>query len=103
MKAEGETPTARAVVDKDTLAKWLASCVKLLEDISEHSPSEGSKAKLTEWLRRFGYNVVYSNIMVAFERYYTPGDIDTWGYAFSKIGGCCYNTKFNKRPWKGEY
>jgi hypothetical protein len=87
----------KQIINEEVVQKWLDSCVTLLEDTTNHTPSSSSRAKITEMLYRFGYNQVYRAIMKAFDNYYIQGDIDTWGIAFSKIGGICHN---ESKKWR---
>ncbi len=63
----------------------------LITDITCVELNEDGRADLRRLIRGFGGEEVYTATEIAFTKYYSPSDIDTWEYAFSKIGGICYN------------
>lgn len=48
--------------------------------------------KLKNLVRQFSFSEVMDAIDISFSRYY-HGDGNSWDYAFSKIGGVCYNRR----------
>ena len=62
--------------------------------------TDEGRRSLAKLIRRFGFEAVFSSTQISFERYFS-GDMRSWEYAFSKIGGVCYNRKHG-RTWDGE-
>lgn len=54
--------------------------------------TDEGKRKIKILVKRFGYNEVYNATEISLDRYY-KGSIQSWDFAFSKIGGICYNRK----------
>lgn len=66
-----------------------------IKSITPWEMSDIGRADIKRLLKRFGYNEVYEATEIAFRQYYKGTD-STWGKAFSKIGGICYNRKMQR-------
>lgn len=65
---------------------------KLFVDRTKWGITDAGKEKIRRHIRSFGFNEVYKACEIAIDQYYT-GTTTSWEYAFSKIGGICYNRK----------
>jgi hypothetical protein len=54
--------------------------------------SDYGRNNMRKLINRFGYIEVYDACETAIDQYYN-GSEKSWQYAFSKIGGICYNRK----------
>lgn len=68
--------------------------IGMLEE-DQHITDSG-KVKLRDWIKRFGYAEVTEAIGIACDRYMTRQNRGV-EYAFDKIGGICWNRKYQKR------
>ena len=87
---------------RDELVQFeLAQAEKLNEYIGKltgYTGKEKAIIKLQELTRQFSFQEVIEAIDISFSRYFDVSDDkeyekDTWSYAFSKIGGVCYNRR----------
>ncbi len=69
----------------DELNNYIAS-------ISKWQCSEAGLLKLKNLLHRFSFVEVIDAIDISFSKYYEETE-NSWCYAFSKIGGVCYNRR----------
>lgn len=53
---------------------------------------EGSRRDMRKLIRKFGFDEVYTAVTISIDRYYT-GSQGSWLFAFSKVGGICFNRK----------
>lgn len=60
--------------------------------ISDWHMSDIGRIRIKKLIKQFGFQEVYTSTEIAFERYYI-GTESSWQYAFSKIGGVCYNRR----------
>lgn len=54
-----------------------------------YAANKNGQKKLKELISRFGFSEVYDATILSFRKY------KNWEYAFNKIGGICYNKKWN--------
>ena len=64
----------------------------LLMARTKWSMSDYGRNNMRKLINRFGYIEVYDACEIAIDQYYN-GSEKSWQYAFSKIGGICYNRK----------
>ena len=62
----------------------------LIEEITGYIVSDDAREDIRDLVTRFGFDVVIDSTRIALTTYRT-GDEDEMDYAFSKIGGICYN------------
>lgn len=55
--------------------------------------TEEGNRQMRSLIRRFGFSEVYTSTEIAFEKYYHDTQ-ESAEYAFSKIGGICYNRRY---------
>lgn len=80
------------IAQLDELGEMINAADELIEKITGYGVTEQGRKTLRMHIKRFGFNEVLEAINVAFVQY----DFSTeakWEYAFSKIGGICYNRK----------
>lgn len=63
--------------------------------------SEHGKQTIAKLIKRFSFLEVSEAVDIAFSNYETDTDY-TWGYAFNKIGGSCYNRRNMKEEEDGD-
>ena len=64
----------------------------LLNKRTSWGMSDFGRNNMRKIISRFGYNEAYESTAIAIDQYYN-GSEKSWQYAFSKIGGICYNRK----------
>lgn len=64
--------------------------------ISDWVMSEDGRRTIKANIEKFGFPEVYESTKIAFRTYYHVGNESSWRYAFSKIGGICYNRKVGR-------
>lgn len=68
----------------------------LIRTLSGISLSDIGKTRIKVLVDRFGINEVYQSTIIAFDNYYDADDYDSFGEAFDKIGGVCYNRSIGR-------
>lgn len=94
--AEKREQTQMLMDWKRELASLLNEQANLLSDyigeITNWELSETGLASVKKLIKEFGFEEVQESIDISFSYYY-DGSESSWGKAFSKIGGICYNRR----------
>ena len=77
---------------EDTLDCEVEAIDKIYDRETPWVLSEAGKRDIRKLIRRFGFDEVYEAVIISLDRYFT-GSERSWQFAFSKVGGICYNRK----------
>ena len=82
---------------RDELDTEAESQIDYIESIfvryTEYGFNSNGRIGIKRLIKRFGFREVCEATEIAIERYYDSRSSDSWGNAYSKIGGICYNRK----------
>ena len=67
----------------------------LICSMTSWAMSDFAKQKIRRLISQFSFDEVYDATSISFEKYYN-GTEKSWGVAFNKIGGICYNRKVGR-------
>ncbi len=67
-----------------------------IQSVTDYSLSTSAKKKLMTTIRRFTFEEVYEAVEIAVDRYYW-GSAGSLAEAMSKVGGICYNRRYQKK------
>lgn len=67
----------------------------LICSMTNWAMSDFAKQKIRRLISQFSFDEVYDATSISFEKYYN-GTEKSWGTAFNKIGGICYNRKVGR-------
>lgn len=67
----------------------------LICSMTDWAMSDSAKQKIRRLISQFSFDEVYDATAISFEKYYN-GTEKSWGVAFNKIGGICYNRKVGR-------
>lgn len=67
----------------------------LICSMTDWAMSDSAKQKIRRLISQFYFDEVYDATSISFEKYYN-GTEKSWGTAFNKIGGICYNRKVGR-------
>lgn len=90
----------------EMLIQWKQECLNaiqaqvdaiesLIHQLANVRLTENGKRETIKLIHRFGFSEVYEAAEIAYSKYNSPG------YAFSKIGGICYNRAKQKEGGNG--
>ena len=66
-----------------------------ISSISDWSLADNGKQTIRRLINKYGFEETYNAVQIAFDKYFY-GDDNSWEFAFSKIGGICYNRKVGR-------
>ena len=77
---------------EEELELEISAINKLYDKYCDWHMGSSGEHDMKKLIKRFGFDEVYNAVEISIDRYYT-GSEGSWRFAFSKVGGICYNRK----------